>query len=154
MNFTTIAISMIVAIAVVSGLNIFVGDVFTQYNTSESVGMTKYALNDNASSNSYISSVTSLSSNLEQTANKVPDTSFLGTLISGFFWTMDSVKTFFQIPTMLGGIGSELNSDAGGSGLLQIPGWTYSIIFIIIGVIVTGYIIYLLIGKGDRYGNI
>ncbi len=151
MNFTETLICIVVALAVVSGLNIFAGSVFSAYNTSAETGMEGYVI---GSDNSYVAMVREVEGDLTKTVEKVPDAGFLGTLLSGIFWTMDAIKTFLRLPGMLGGVVTDVTGTAGESGLVSLPSWFGGVIILLISIMIIGYLLYLLIGKGERHGNV
>jgi hypothetical protein len=150
MNFTQLMIAFIIAIGVISGLNLFAGDVLTQYNSTvdnSSTGMNNY-------NTGYVSWVTGISESTKATVQKAPE-GILGQIITGVFWAMDSVKNFLGITGALTTTLNDLGGQAQESGIIVIPNFTWSLIAMAIGVAFVGYLLYLLIGRsGDNSGSV
>jgi len=143
-------IAFIIAIGVISGLNLFAGDVLTQYNSTvdnSSTGMNNY-------NTGYVSWVTGISESTKTTVQKAPE-GILGQIITGVFWAMDSVKNFLGITGALTTTLNDLGGQAQESGIIVIPNFTWSLIAMAIGVAFVGYLLYLLIGRsGDNSGSV
>jgi len=143
-------IAFIIAIGVISGLNLFAGDVLTQYNSTvdnSSTGMNNY-------NTGYVSWVTGISESTKATVQKAPE-GILGQIITGVFWAMDSVKNFLGITGALTTTLNDLGGQAQESGIIVIPNFTWSLIAMAIGVAFVGYLLYLLIGRsGDNSGSV
>jgi len=154
MNFTNLMIAFILAITVVSGLNIYAGNVLTAYNATGDIGLGNYSCNCPTAgtcvcqSNPYITWVTTTSNSLSSVVQKTPDGSLGSLIITGIFWVMGSVQVFLNTISGIGIMAQSLALTASGNNMFAIPGFVFGMISLIIFVAIIGYITFLIIGKG------
>jgi hypothetical protein len=153
MNITHIMLSFILVVAIVSGLNLFTGDVLTQYNntgagTNLNTTMSKY-------NTGYVTWVSSMAESTRATVQKTPE-GILGQIITGIFWILDSIKNFLSLPAYIGMTLTDLSGTSSEfSGIITIPTWVWTLITMMVLVSLVGYLLYLLIGKsGDNSGYV
>jgi len=148
MNITYILLSFVMMVAIVSGLNLFTGEMLSNYNSTTSnasLGMNQY-------NNGYVSWVSEMSDSTKATIQKTPE-GILGQIITGIFWVLDSIVSFLKLPEYIGVTIVSLSNQATGSNIVNLPSWIWTTITVMFGVSLMGYLLYLLIGKsGDNSG--
>jgi hypothetical protein len=149
MNFTNLMISFLIAISIVSGLNIYAGSVLLAYNTTTDIGLNNYSCTGNVcTQNPYISWVTTTAANLTSITQQTPGASLGVLIITGIFWVMAAVGVLLNTVSGIGYMAQGLMNTAAGSNLFVIPSFVMGMISLIIMISVVGYILFLILGKG------
>ena len=154
MNFTQLAVTFIIAVMIVSCVNVFAGDMFNQYNTTGNLGMYQNGTDVTGGTGGYIGWVHTMTTNTQNTVQKTPQ-GILSQIFSGIFWVLDSIVNFLAIIPVMTGMVTSMQNQVSATNLIQVPNFVVPLIGMMIAVAVTGYLLYLLIGNGgDNQGSI